>query len=122
MEIGEVQYFFRANIAGTEQALALLSVFSGPDLDIYNQSLKTIRTGVYRGEASLIVVPVKSIMSVIAMCPWAYSGPNLRDSILFGTGEETNEFVVNQKYWKVESLTLGFAEKGGVSNSIPDED
>ncbi len=48
---------------------ALVSVWSGPDTDLLEESSNTVYLCVYQGQADLWVIDAKAIMSVVAMVP-----------------------------------------------------
>ncbi|KAJ6624158.1 hypothetical protein B0H10DRAFT_1785229 [Mycena sp. CBHHK59/15] len=69
VEYGEVQFYFQADIKGKRGTFALVSVYSAPDMDLLEDSEKTIWSCSYRGLDALVVIPVKRILSVVGMVP-----------------------------------------------------
>ncbi len=52
-----------------ERAYALVSVWSGPDWDLLEESSNTVYSCVYQGQEYLRVIDAKAITSVVAMVP-----------------------------------------------------
>ena len=52
-----------------ERAYALVSVWSEPDPHLLQESINTVYSCVYTGQADLRVIDVKAIKSVVAMVP-----------------------------------------------------
>ena len=78
-EFVEVQYFFKLTLEpGRPSAFAMVSVYSRPDADLLQQSSNALWSCKYRGKEELVVIDVKSIMSVVAMVPH----PPMRDEAL----------------------------------------
>ncbi|KAJ7727411.1 hypothetical protein B0H16DRAFT_1331565, partial [Mycena metata] len=73
-EIGEVQYFLCASLSGKICALALIDLYSPPCPDLLQRSFDTIWACTFEAEADLRLVPVQSIVSVVAMVPHQYAG------------------------------------------------
>lgn len=69
-----MQFFFLEG----ETAFALVSLFSGPDRHILEESYETLYVCEYLGAQTLTVVPVSCILSVVAMIPWEEDHSNLR--------------------------------------------
>lgn len=67
---GEVQYCFQAKIHGSDKKLALISNYSPPDQNLLSESSGALIVCQYKGVTSLEVIPVKTIMSCIAMIPF----------------------------------------------------
>ncbi|KAI0350659.1 hypothetical protein OH77DRAFT_1412493 [Trametes cingulata] len=65
----EVQYFFLFNIAGIEQALAMISPFSAPDPALLAESENTVLACTYLGQEAREVISITEIVSVVAMVP-----------------------------------------------------
>ncbi|KIJ07230.1 hypothetical protein PAXINDRAFT_59997, partial [Paxillus involutus ATCC 200175] len=72
LAFGEVQFFFEVlpNVNTTEtKALALVSCFTPPRLDLLRKSFGTYFACKYQGEADLTVIPAVSVQSVVLMVP-----------------------------------------------------
>ncbi|KAJ7016263.1 hypothetical protein C8F04DRAFT_982266 [Mycena alexandri] len=67
--LGEIQFFFRAQIDGVAQAFALIDHYSDPDEEILQKSYKTVWLCDHGQGKFLIVIPAKTIISVVAMFP-----------------------------------------------------
>ncbi|KAJ7613106.1 hypothetical protein FB45DRAFT_874635 [Roridomyces roridus] len=76
-EIAEVQYYFQYEIDERVEGeappgpstLAMVSVFGIPDREILRESFDTVWIA-RAGEAGMRVIPVDSILSVVAMIPF----------------------------------------------------
>jgi len=66
----EVKFFFRATVAGTQESLALGSLYSFVDEDLRAYSHSALNVFGYRGEECLVVIKVNSIISAVAMVPF----------------------------------------------------
>ncbi|KAJ7020029.1 hypothetical protein C8F04DRAFT_1197122 [Mycena alexandri] len=73
-EIGEVQYYLRASLRGEICALALIDFYSQPCPDLLKRSFETLWSCTFEPEADLRLIPVESIVSVVAMVPHQYAG------------------------------------------------
>ncbi|KAH7905503.1 hypothetical protein BJ138DRAFT_1017616, partial [Hygrophoropsis aurantiaca] len=110
IDFAEVQYYFRAKVdnpaVDTEledsetSTLALVSIYSPPDAAILESSYNTVWICRYQGNASLTVVDVKNITSVVAMVP---------------AGDRENEYFV------VEKPGLEVAYMGGIEEIVMEE-
>ncbi|KAF8839763.1 hypothetical protein BDN67DRAFT_904895 [Paxillus ammoniavirescens] len=77
LAFGEVQFFFEVlpNVNTTEtKALALVSCFTPPRLDLLRESFGTYFACKYQGEADLTVIPAVSVQSVVSMVPHLLDG------------------------------------------------
>ncbi|KAJ6535144.1 hypothetical protein B0H19DRAFT_1004445, partial [Mycena capillaripes] len=105
-QIAEVHFYFRAEIQGTVQTLALVDLYSEPDEEFAHESYNTvIICGHGKGE-HLAVIPAKSILSVVAMVPL---------SIIPGSNEryrtpETDYFLVEKPGLELMELA-GYEEE-----------
>lgn len=72
--MAEVQYYFRLTVNDVKHSLAMVSLYSPPDLELWKESHNTIWSCRYQGQANIRVVEVKSVMSVIAMVPFPVTG------------------------------------------------
>src|ERR1700712_4325993 len=77
MQFGEIQYFFIVEIGGEEVALAMVSIYSAPDLELLEKSFHTVYVCRYQGQEALQAVPVQQIVSVVAMVPLHPQDPNV---------------------------------------------
>jgi len=66
----EVRFYFRAIIGGSQEALALCSIFSPADEEIIRETYGALNVFEYYGEESLVVIRATSILSVVAMAPF----------------------------------------------------
>jgi hypothetical protein len=73
----EVQYYCQLdNAAGTKTtAVAVVSLFSRPDAELYRKSFKTYRSCSKGNATDLVVIPVRAISTVVAMVPDVQRGP-----------------------------------------------
>ncbi len=62
-------YFFRLLLDGQLHTLAVVSVFSAPNEVLATRTHGTLKPCFYRGAAAIEAIPVKSIISVVAMIP-----------------------------------------------------
>ncbi|KAJ6550772.1 hypothetical protein DFH09DRAFT_1086398 [Mycena vulgaris] len=67
--ITEVQFFFRAEVNGAPEAFALVDFYSDPWDVLLEESHQTVWSCGRKVGAHLSVIPVKSILSVVAMIP-----------------------------------------------------
>ena len=89
----EVKFYFLKTFGGTSEALAIISLYSPPDnylLYIIHNALCVCK---YQGEDSIVVINVKSILSVIVMVPFPFT--------LRGHGDQ---------YFMIEQIGLDVAE------------
>lgn len=84
--------------------MALVSFYSPPSLDLLEESRHTLISCTSLGDAGLKVIPVHSIIAVVAMVPHS------------PFGEEGD-----QRYFVVEKPGLDVADLGGVVEEIPEE-
>jgi len=82
LQYGEAQYFFQATVGDNIKTLALVSTYSGPQLDLLRQSHNTLWACRYQGVHGLQVIEVTHIHSVVAMVPLPH------DNDLFFVGEK----------------------------------
>jgi hypothetical protein len=78
-----VQYFFQFRIQEQIKTLALVSIFSAPNLDLLRDSYQTVWSCRYQAEVGYRVIDATTILSVVAMIPE-------------GEGEETWYFLVEK--------------------------
>ncbi|RDB17057.1 hypothetical protein Hypma_001774 [Hypsizygus marmoreus] len=108
LEFGEVQYYFRFDITSeVTRTLAMVSLYSHPDLGLLRESSNTLWSCRHQGVAGLVVMEVKCIEAVVAMAPHSVA-------IL---GQEWNGRV-----FVVEKPGLDVAEMGGVFEDVPDDE
>ncbi|KAL1937343.1 hypothetical protein VTO73DRAFT_13804 [Trametes versicolor] len=112
--IAEVRYFFEGAAHGDTFALAMLSVFSAPDADLYRETFGVLWACNYAGDTSRVVVDAKDIVSVVAMVP------------LPCTPAEADEPDAAQKYeeryFLVEKPGLDIAFLGGYAQDWEGDD
>lgn len=105
-QFGEVQYYFRCRIQANISTLAVISVYSEPDPNLFKESAGTIVACQYLGDSSLIVVDFASIISVVGMVPHDFTGLNV---------DEDWRFVVEKP--GLDILRLGGAYSDDLDNS-----
>jgi hypothetical protein len=70
-DFSEVRFFFRLRFGADDiYSLALVSVFSQPDLRLLENSNQTVYSCHYQGDMALRVVDIKTIKSVVSMVPY----------------------------------------------------
>jgi hypothetical protein len=104
LNIGEVHYFFQLDISNTTHTLALVSVFSEPNLSHFRLSNKTVWSCKYFGDVALKVIDAKLISAVVAMIPH----------------ELPDESGV-QRWFMMEMPGLDVAQMGGMYEEILEE-
>jgi hypothetical protein len=102
--IGEVQFFFQSDHSGVERAYALVLVWSEPDQALLRESINTVYSCAYTGQADLRVIDVKVITSVVAMVPMTLCD-----------GDQSSWFFL------LEKPRLEITHLGDVDTSIPVE-
>jgi hypothetical protein len=80
-------------IGNESRAFALVSLYSPPNEYLLKYTNTTLAVCRYRGERSLVVIGVKSILSVVAMVPFPFS--------IDGHGDQ---------YFMIEKMGLDVAE------------
>jgi hypothetical protein len=78
--VAEVLFYFNMKIHNKEKTLVLISEFSQPHTNLFKNSFQTVFACRYNGDASLKLVEVHTIQSVVAMIPHSFLGI---DGILF---------------------------------------
>jgi hypothetical protein len=73
-KLAEVQYFFQVVINGEEKTVALVSLYTSPDQEVWNESNQTLWVCYRQGDRALKVIDVKTITAVVSMVPLP-SGP-----------------------------------------------
>ncbi|KAG2741596.1 hypothetical protein P692DRAFT_201842245 [Suillus brevipes Sb2] len=74
MSITEVLFYFNMTIHDKMKTFALVSQFSPPHAELLHRSFQTVVACHYRGDASLKLIEVSAIQSVVAMVPHHCSG------------------------------------------------
>ena len=64
-----MKYFFNAMVNNTRRTLALVSVYSRPDEDLFKRSNWTVWSVTEGGQNGLQVIDAKSILSVVSVIP-----------------------------------------------------
>jgi hypothetical protein len=70
--IGDVQYYFQAfpdNMNQKTRTFAVVSVWSLPHPELWEQSYRTCYSSVHRGQDAMLVLDVTEIQTVVAMVP-----------------------------------------------------
>jgi hypothetical protein len=67
--LAEVYFFIHLRHDGDELGLALVSLYSTPDVDLLRISHDTLWSCEYHGDSALKFIDVKTIKSVVAMIP-----------------------------------------------------
>ncbi|KIK34825.1 hypothetical protein CY34DRAFT_110128 [Suillus luteus UH-Slu-Lm8-n1] len=101
--IAEVLFYFNMSIHDEEKIFALVSEFGSPHPELLESSFQTIFTCHYQGDASLKLIEVFTVQSVVAMIPHQFPGI---DGVLF---------------YLVERLGLDIIKMSGIEEYIPDE-
>jgi hypothetical protein len=66
----EVRFYFRATIAGSQEALALCSLFSPADEGIIRETYGALNVFEYYREDKLVVIRATSILAAVTMAPF----------------------------------------------------
>lgn len=85
----EARFYFQAIVEGVAETLAMCSLYSPADGLLREHTHGALIVCDYEGEDSLVVIPVKSILSVVAMVPFGWQGGGSRRFFLvekFGLG------------------------------------
>ena len=69
VQLAEVYFFIHLRHDGDELGLALVSLYSDPDVALLRVSHNTLWSCEYHGDSALKFVDVRSIKSVVAMIP-----------------------------------------------------
>ena len=89
-----MQFYFQAAVEGNQQTLALCSLYSPAD-DFYREySNNALNVCTYVGQERLVVIPVDTILSVVAMIPF---------------GEQDGQ---TRSFFLVEKFALGVIDSG----------
>ncbi|KAK7446695.1 hypothetical protein VKT23_014390 [Stygiomarasmius scandens] len=75
IEIAEIQYYFKLTFGDISQCLCVASVYSRPDSDLWERSIKTVYACRYKGQDGLVVFDVTQIKAVVAMIPFFKATP-----------------------------------------------
>jgi len=70
----EAQFYFQAVTEGIEEPLALCSLYSLPDENKGEYTHDALNVHSYEGEDDLIVIRVKTILSIVGMMPFKETG------------------------------------------------
>ena len=70
IRFAEVKFFFVEIFGGEPRGLALASLYSPPNENLLRLTHDTLIVCEYKGEENLVVIPVQSILSVVAMVPF----------------------------------------------------
>ena len=65
-----MRFYFRATVAGSQEALALCSLYSPADEEIIRETYGALNVFEYYGEEKLVVIRASSILSAVAMAPF----------------------------------------------------
>jgi hypothetical protein len=102
LQFSEVYYYFCIMVGETEKTLAMVSLYSPPHTGLLKQSYYTVWSCTHSGD--MMVVDVKSIVSVVAMVPHQ---PFPEDTIM--------------RVFDVEKPGLDVAWLGGNAEEVVDE-
>lgn len=72
IHFAEVWFYFIKTLGGVSRALALVSIYSPPNKYLLQCTNTTLVICRYQGEEALVVINVKSILSVVAMVPFPF--------------------------------------------------
>ncbi|KAI1781704.1 hypothetical protein LXA43DRAFT_907996 [Ganoderma leucocontextum] len=106
----EVQFFFRLQIRERTHTLAIVSIFSPPDVTILKESMYTVLACRYGGAETYEVIPVTDIKAAVAMVPLPLTH-----------AEEAHPADFADRFFVVEKPGLEIAYMGGRMDSM-DED
>jgi len=67
-----VKYYFTKTFGDTSEALAVVSLYSPPNEYLLRLTYDTLCVCEYQGEGAVVVISVKSILSVVAMVPFPF--------------------------------------------------
>jgi len=70
VRFAEVKFFFIKVFGGVPNGFAIVSLYSPPNEHLLRLSHNTLIVCGYQGEQDLIVIPIESIISVVAMIPF----------------------------------------------------
>ena len=68
-ELAEVYYFALFQVEGAQHAVAVVSLYGKPHKELLARSSNTYYTVQHLRNAAISVIPVKSIVAVVAMIP-----------------------------------------------------
>jgi hypothetical protein len=68
-ELAEVQYCFQMIVNAKQKTLALMSLHTLPDQEVWNESNETLWLCYYHGDQALKIVDAKMITAVISLAP-----------------------------------------------------
>ena len=68
----EAIFYFRANVAGSQETLVLGSLYSPANRQHNLESNGALNVFDYQGEESLVVIRATTILSVVAMVPFKF--------------------------------------------------
>jgi hypothetical protein len=95
----EARFYFRVNIAGTRETLALCSLYSPGDKRLHRETHGALNVFEYKGEDTLIVIRASKILSVVAMVPF---------------GEQIQGLPA--RFFLVEKFALGVIDTGAIGD------
>lgn len=95
IRFGEVYYYFRLTINGVDKTLAMTSLYTLHDAILAERSTGALIVCGYQGNAGLVVIDAKKIVSVVAMIPFI---------------QDDREDVELEQFFVVEKPGLDFAE------------
>ena len=73
-----MRFYFRTVVAGNQETLALCSLYSLANEEMIRESNGTLHVFEYYGEDNLVVIQATSILSAVAMAPFAERTPRPR--------------------------------------------
>ncbi|TBU41207.1 hypothetical protein BD309DRAFT_868737 [Dichomitus squalens] len=101
----EVQYFFRMDLHGHTETLAMVAWFTPPDKDILTFSRGTLLACQHLGDSSRAVIFAKQIVSVIAMVPLPLSSQEAQ--------QPRADVLYRDRFYVVEKPGLDVARMAG---------
>ncbi|SJL09586.1 uncharacterized protein ARMOST_12966 [Armillaria ostoyae] len=101
IDFAEVQYFFQLRFGEDIHTLALVSIYSPPNMSLLAESFQTVYTCDYQGDADLRAIFVTDIAAVVAMVPF------------FTVTNEGDIITPENKYFLVEKPGLEISELRG---------
>ncbi|CDO72558.1 hypothetical protein BN946_scf184983.g41 [Trametes cinnabarina] len=110
----EVRFFFQYVIGEDTHTLAMVSQFSTPDIEILQESAKTLMVCNYQGDDALRVIRATEITSVVAMVPLPMTPAE--------AAEPGSHKRYATRYFVVEKMGLDITIlAGNVQNNVNDE-
>lgn len=108
IEFAEVQYFFNAIVNDARITLALVSLYSRPDEDLFKESNWTVWSVTEQGQNGLQVIEAKNILSVVSVIPHNHH--------VYADSTDERFFV-----WEQMGMNMALLSDLGEANGADDE-